>query len=138
MLRISNQVTIPDEELEIQAVRAQGPGGQHVNKSNTAVQLRFNIAASSLPAFYKTRLFQQGDPHLTETGDLLIQAQEYRSQERNRQAALERLAGIIRRAGQPVRKRRATQPTRTAQKRRTDAKKHRGRIKALRRKPPEG
>jgi ribosome-associated protein len=133
MLHISNYVTIPDHEIEIHAVRSQGAGGQHVNKVSTAIHLRFDIAASSLPPFYKEELLKLRDHRISQDGVITIKAQQSRSQEQNRVDALDRLRELIQSVAVPRKKRRATKPTKASKQRRLESKTKRGRLKALRR-----
>ena len=122
MLHISNAVTIPADELEFSAIRAQGAGGQNVNKVSSAIHLRFNIKASSLPEFYKERLLALRDSRITSDGVLVIKAQTFRTQEKNRQDALERLRSIILDATKVQKARRDTKPSRSSQRKRMDKK----------------
>ncbi len=131
-LRRSNQLAIPENEIVISAVRAQGPGGQNVNKASTAVHLRFNIRASSLPDLYKERLLHLEDHRISKAGVVVIKARQYRSLAQNREAALRRLHELLQRVTVSQRKRTATRPTRSSQNRRIERKKRRSRIKALR------
>ena len=132
MLKISNEVTIPISEIDVQAIRAQGSGGQNVNKVSTAVHLRFNIKASSLPDVYKERLLMLKDQRISEDGVVIIKAQLYRSQLKNREDALNRLRDLIKSAIVTRKKRQATKPTRGSQERRLESKIKRGRVKTLR------
>ena len=131
-MKISSKISIPDEEIVLQAVRSQGSGGQNVNKVSTAIHLFFDIRASSIPVFYKQRLLALKDRRLSDTGVIVIKAQEHRSQEKNKEAALKRLKQLILAATAVQKKRRATKPTRASRKRRLDSKTKRGKIKSLR------
>ena len=135
MLKITNHITIPDSELEFCAIRAQGAGGQNVNKVSSAIHLRFDVSASSLPALYKQSLLKLKDQRLSKEGVIVIKSQQYRSQGMNREQACQRLKAMILSAIQRPKKRLATKPTRSSQRRRLDSKVKHGRNKALRKKP---
>ena len=136
MLEISADIALPDEELEWQPIRAQGAGGQNVNKVSSALHLRFDIRASSLPDEVKERLLAMRDQRISSDGVLVIKAQRFRTQEKNRADAIERLRELVDRASRVPKQRRPTRPSRASQKKRVDDKTQRGRLKRLRR-PPE-
>jgi ribosome-associated protein len=127
-------IAVDPAEIEWSAIRAQGPGGQNVNKVSNALQLRFDIRGSSLPDAVKERLLAHNDQRITRDGIVIIKAQRYRSQDRNRSDALARLQELVDSAASVPRPRRETRPTRGSQRRRVDSKVKRGQIKAARRK----
>lgn len=132
MIEISRTVAIADDELEITAIRAQGAGGQHVNKASTAIHLRFDIRASALPEYYKTRLLEASHHLITADGVVIIKAQEYRSQEMNREAAIARLVALIKDLTTEQKSRRATRPTRASKERRLTQKSQKSAVKSMR------
>lgn len=134
MLQLSNNVSIADWEIDISAIRATGNGGQNVNKVSSAIHLRFDIHRSSLPAVYKERLLALSDTRITKDGVIVIKAQSFRTQEQNKEDALNRLKELILAAMVVEKKRRATKPTKGSQRRRVDSKTKRGATKVLRKK----
>jgi len=135
MLQVSSRVSIPLREIQLQAIRSQGAGGQNVNKVSTAVHLFFDIRASSLPEVYKERLLKMKDRRISLAGTVIIKSQEARSQEANREKALERLRELIFEVTQVRKSRRATAPTRGSKERRLQAKGTRSKTKTFRRRP---
>ena len=132
MIVISRNVSIPDSELEITAIRAQGAGGQHVNKTSTAIHLRFDIRASGLPEYYKERLLAASHHLISSDGVIIIKAQEYRSQEMNREAAIARLVAVIQTLTTEQKSRRPTRPTRASKERRLNSKAQKSSVKSMR------
>ena len=132
MLFISHNVAIPERELDIQAIRAQGAGGQNVNKVSSAIHLRFDIRASSLPGFYKQELLKLRDRRISKDGIIVIKAQQYRTQEKNRDDALQRLQLLVKGVAMVRKTRRPTKPTKGSKKRLVESKTKRGKLKTLR------
>lgn len=132
MIQINENVSLSDNEVEIHAIRAQGAGGQNVNKVSSAIHLRFDIKASSLPLFYKERLLAMKDSRVTKDGELIIKSQQSRTQAQNRETAIERLVDIIRSAIKTLPPRKPTKPTRSSQRKRLDSKTKHAQIKKAR------
>jgi ribosome-associated protein len=132
MLHISDKVAIPAREIEISAIRAQGAGGQNVNKVSSAIHLRFDIRASSIPDLYKERLLKLNDQRITKEGVVVIKAQQHRSQDKNREEGLRRLKELIRSVAVIPKRRKPTKPTRSSQQKRLDSKTKRGTVKRTR------
>jgi len=132
MFTVTSHIAIPDSEIDIHAIRSQGAGGQNVNKVSSAIHLQFDIAASSLPPFYKEELLKLRDRRISDDGVITIKAQQHRSQEQNRADALERLRVLIQSVTIPRKKRKPTKPTKGSMNRRIESKKMQGRLKALR------
>jgi ribosome-associated protein len=133
VIRVTDTLSIDEWELDERFVRASGPGGQHVNKVATAVELRFDITSSSLPGDVKERLRALAPNRITDDGVLILDSRQHRTQARNRDAARERLVNLLRLAARPPRRRRPTRPTRAAREQRLESKKRRSALKSRRR-----
>jgi ribosome-associated protein len=137
MITVTPSLSIDDNEIKLHFVRASGPGGQNVNKVSTAVQLRFDVGNSpSLPGDVRTRLIRLAGNRITQDGILIIEARQFRTQERNREDAIERLAGLVRRAAEKPKPRKKTRPSRVAKERRMESKKLRSNVKKMRQAAP--
>ena len=136
MIQITEDIAISESDMQIKFVRSTGPGGQNVNKVSTAAQLRFDVKNAALPDDLRNRLISLAGKKMTEEGELLITASRFRTQDRNRQDAFDRLAALIRRAAVPPKVRKPTLPTRGSNERRLKSKRHRGKIKQTRQSDP--
>ena len=136
MIQITDDITISESDIQVKFVRSTGPGGQNVNKLSTAAQLRFDVKNTALPEGLRNRLISLAGKKMTEQGELLITASRFRTQDRNRQDAFDKLAALIRRAAVPPKARKPTVPTRASNERRLKSKRHRGKIKQIRKSNP--
>ena len=136
MIQITEDIAISESDIQVKFVRSTGPGGQNVNKVSTAAQLRFDVKNAALPDSLRHRLIKLSGKKMTEQGELLITASRFRTQDRNRQDALDRLAALIRRAAVPPKARKPTVPTQASNERRLKSKRHRGKIKHIRKSNP--